>query len=83
MTTMKIDIQDNYVEAFFDFINSLPKDAVVVTHSSDEEGLQKNMPSADSEISAKEEARISGVSYVSEQDYSADKDDFFKALKGN
>ena len=79
--TMEIDIQDNYVEAFFDFINSLPKDAVVVTRSSDEVS-QKSTPS-DSVISSKEEARISGVSYVSEQDYSADKDDFFKALSGN
>ena len=47
---------------------------MVITHSES---------SDDSEISPKEEARISGVSYVSEQDYSADKDDFFKALKGN
>ena len=81
--TMHIDIQDDYVEAFFDFINSLPKDAVVVTRSSDEEGSQKNTVSVDNESVPEEEAGISGVSYVSEQDYSADKGDFFKALKGN
>ncbi len=80
--TMHIDIQDDYVEAFLDFINSLPKDAVVVTHSSDEEGLQKSTVS-DSEVLPTEEARISGVSYVSEQDYSVDKGDFFNALKGS
>ncbi len=82
MTTIHIDIHDDYKETFFDFINALPKDAVVVTHSSDEESSQKNTVSVDNEIASKEEARISGVSYVSEQDYSADKDDFFNALHG-
>ncbi len=73
MTTIRIEIEDEYVEAFYDFINTLPKGSVVVTHS---ENLN------DKEVSPTEEARISGVSYVSEQDYSADKDDFFKALHG-
>ena len=36
--TMHVDIKDDYVEAFFDFIKSIPKDAVVVTRSSDYEG---------------------------------------------
>ena len=80
---MHIDIQDEYKEAFFDFINTLPKDAVVVTHTSDEEDLQMDTASVNSESTPGEEARISGVSYVSEQDYSEDKGDFFKALKGN
>jgi len=82
MTTIRIEIQDDYKEAFYDFINTLPKDAVVVTKSSDEENSKKSTVS-DNEISPKEEASISGVSYVSEQDYSADKDDFLKALRGD
>ncbi len=81
--TMHIDIQDDYVEVFFDFINALPKDAVVVTHSSGEASSQKSAVSGDNESVPEDGARISGVSYVSEQDYSADKDDFFKALHGN
>ena len=73
MTTVRIEIEDEYIEEFYDFINTLPKDSVVVTHSEN---------SNDKKVSPTEEARISGVSYVSEQDYSADKDDFFKALHG-
>ena len=42
----------------------------------------KSMASVVKEKATKDEAGISGVSYVSEQDYSADKNDFFNALKG-
>ncbi len=46
------------------------------------EDLDKNTASVVKEKETENEARISGVSYVSEQDYSADKEDFFKALHG-
>jgi hypothetical protein len=35
--TMKIDIKEQYLDKFIDFINSLPKDAVVVKKSLDDE----------------------------------------------
>ncbi|MDY0052761.1 MAG: hypothetical protein RBR65_09495, partial [Aliarcobacter sp.] len=35
--TMKIDIKEQYLDKFEDFINSLPKDAVVVKKSLDDE----------------------------------------------
>ena len=35
--TMKIDIKDQYLDKFEDFINSLPKDAVIVKKSLDDE----------------------------------------------
>jgi predicted molibdopterin-dependent oxidoreductase YjgC len=39
--TMKIDIKDQYLDKFEDFINSLPKDAVVVKKSLDDEINQR------------------------------------------
>ena len=35
--TMKIDIKEQYLDKFEDFINSLPKDAVVIKKSLDDE----------------------------------------------
>lgn len=35
--TMKIDIKEQYLDKFEDFINSLPKNAVVVKKSLDDE----------------------------------------------
>lgn len=35
--TMKIDIKEQYLDKFEDFINSLPKDAVIVKKSLDDE----------------------------------------------
>ena len=54
-----------------------------VNVTTSKKGSQSNTASADKKDVSGEEARISGVSYVSEQDYSEDKGDFFKALKGN
>ena len=39
--TMKIDIKEQYLDKFEDFINSLPKDAVVVKKSLDDEINQR------------------------------------------
>ena len=39
--TMKIDIKEQYLDKFEDFINSLPKDAVMVKKSLDEEINQR------------------------------------------
>jgi hypothetical protein len=38
---MKIDIKEQYLDKFEDFINSLPKDAVVVKKSLDDEINQR------------------------------------------
>ena len=81
MTTMHIDIQEEHKTALLNFLKTLPKDAAVVTYTSEEENSQTT--SSDKASTSGEDARISGVSYVSEQDYSVDKGDFFKALKGD
>jgi len=39
--TMKIDIKEQYLDKFEDFINSLPKDAVIVKKSLDDEINQR------------------------------------------
>ena len=39
--TMKIDIKEQYLDKFEDFINSLPKDAVVIKKSLDNEINQR------------------------------------------
>ena len=39
--TMKIDIKEQYLDKFEDFINSLPKDAVMVKKSLDDEINQR------------------------------------------
>lgn len=39
--TMKIDIKEQYLDKFEDFINSLPQDAVVVKKSLDDEINQR------------------------------------------
>ncbi|MCG3693495.1 hypothetical protein [Aliarcobacter butzleri] len=39
--TMKIDIKEQYLDKFENFINSLPKDAVVVKKSLDDEINQR------------------------------------------
>ena len=39
--TMKIDIKEQYLVKFEDFINSLPKDAVIVKKSLDDEINQR------------------------------------------
>jgi hypothetical protein len=38
---MKIDIKEQYLDKFEDFINSLPKDAVIVKKSLDDEINQR------------------------------------------
>jgi len=40
--TMQVKIQDNYVDKFNDFINTLPTDAVTIKKSLDEE-IQKRV----------------------------------------